>query len=197
MHSEWVEYINSHVDGAGAVAHIAELGDSSITVNTEKIFEVCKSLREGTHQMNVLQVISGVDFPEEGNIEINYILASFAKNTELILKVKVPRGDGKELPKIQSVCSVWKSANFQERECYDMLGVEFEGHPDLRRILTSDDWEGYPLRKDYVVAETYNGMEVNPIEKMNIGDREFGARHKHIQGGATSVLNYQVDAPAQ
>ena len=195
MHKEWADYINQQVAGANAVVNEAEVGDSSITVSSEKILEVCVSLKDGDHDFTTLQVITGADFLEDGELEISYILASFTKNTELILKVRVPRGDGQELPKLNSVCSVWKSANFQERECYDMVGVEFVNHPDFRRILCPDDWTGYPLRKDYVVQEKYLDMTVNPIEKMNIGDREFGAKHKHMKGAITSVDNYTVDAP--
>ena len=83
-----------------------------------------------------------------------------SKNTELILKVRLPRGDENNLPKVDSVCSVWKAANFQERECYDMMGVEFNNHPDLRRILCPEDWEGYPLRKDYEEPDYYRGVPV-------------------------------------
>lgn len=80
--------------------------------------------------------------------------------------------------KVESVCDVWKSADFQERETYDMLGVEFIGHPDMRRILCPEDWEGFPLRKDYVVQEVYQGMEVNPAHKINQGDFDFMAKAK-------------------
>lgn len=195
MHSTWASYINEKVSGANAVVNEVQAGDQSITVDAAHLKTVCEALKNGEHEFNVLQVVSGVDYPEEQIIEVNYILASFTKNTELILKVKLPRGDENNLPKVDSVASLWKAANFQERETFDMLGVEFVGHPDLRRILCPEDWKGFPLRKDYVVQEKYLDMVVNPIHKMNIGEREFGAKHEHIKGASTSVKNYTVEAP--
>jgi NADH-quinone oxidoreductase subunit C len=192
MHSQWCDFINHKVSGANAVVNKPEAGDSSITVNPAHIHKICLALRDGEHQFNVLQVITGCDWPEAGELEVTYILASFIKNTELLLKVRLPRGTNDNLPKIDSVASIWKSADFQERECYDMVGVEFVGHPDFRRVLCPYDWKGHPLRRDYVVEEVYNGMVVNPEHKMNIGEREFGARHENIDGGATSVDNYTV-----
>ena len=197
MHSSWADYINQKVSGANAVVNEAEIGDSSITVDSQHLLEVCRNLKEGEHEFNVLQVITGCDYPEENIIEVSYILASLIKNTEVILKVRLPRGDESNLPKVESVTSIWSAANFQERECYDMLGVEFNNHPDHRRILCPEDWEGFPLRKDYEVQEKYLDMVVNPIHKMNIGEREFGARHAHIKGGTTSIKNYEVDAPTE
>ena len=193
MHNEWASYINEKVPGSNAVANIAEVGDSSISISSEKLLEVCEILKTGEHEFNVLQVVTGCDYPEENKIEVSYILASFTKNTELILKAALDREGALE---IDSVCSVWSSANFLERETYDMLGVTFKGHPDHRRILCPEDWEGFPLRKDYTPSETYNGMTINPVHKMNIGEREFGAKHAHIKGASTSIKNYTVEAPA-
>ncbi|MCB9062769.1 MAG: NADH-quinone oxidoreductase subunit C [Halobacteriovoraceae bacterium] len=176
MHNEVVSFLNSKVSGCEANAHIAEVGDSSVSVNSAHIKDVCLALRDSDdYKFNVLQLISGVDFPEESKIEVNYILASMGegKNFELILKTKVDRKSSEDLPELSSVSDVWASANFQERECYDMLGVNFTGHPDLRRILCPDDWEGYPLRKDYVVVEKYRGMIVNPQDKVNNEERQF------------------------
>jgi len=195
MHSEWVQFINGKVNGANAATGVGEAGDSWIKVEAEKLFEVCEALKNSSHDFNALQVVSGVDYPAEQQIEVNYILASYTNNTELILKVRLPRGDENKLPKVKSVVSLWSGANFQERECYDMLGVHFEGHPDLRRVLCPYDWTGYPLRKDYVVQEKYLDMVVNPAHKMNAEERRFGAEHEYIQGASNSIENYKVDPP--
>jgi NADH-quinone oxidoreductase subunit C len=80
---------------------------------------------------------------------------------KFVLKVELPRDN----PKIGTVEGVWAIANWHEREAFDMFGIRFEGHSDLRRILCPDDWEGYPLRKDYEQPETYRGMPVKPVKQ--------------------------------
>lgn len=164
MHNEIVGLLNNRIKGVEATFNKAEVGDSSISVNPAFIVDVCKLLKEsGTHEFNVLQVITGCDYPEY--LELSYIIASFINNTELILKVKLQK-QGDSLPKIASVSDVWKAANWLERECYDMVGVEFTGHPDCGRILCPDGFVGYPLRKDFKSEESYNGMVINPASKM-------------------------------
>ncbi|MBP9675098.1 MAG: NADH-quinone oxidoreductase subunit C [Bacteriovoracaceae bacterium] len=176
MHNELTSFLQNKFPNAKIELQKKEVGDEFIILGESKnIVEVCETLKNSPDYLfNVLQVISGVDYPTENMIEVNYILASFSKNLELILKVRLPR----ENPTIQTVSSVWKSADFQERECYDMLGVIFEGHPDFRRILCPDDWEGYPLRKDYVPAKMYKHMEIYPEDKMNLADQEFVKKQK-------------------
>ncbi len=194
MLNEIVTFLNNEVSGCNAVLNTAEVGDSSITIDAKHIKPACVALKNSsTFKMNVLQVISGVDYPETSEIEISYMLASFIENTEFILKVRVPRGDDSNLPSVESVCDVWKSANFLERETYDMLGVTFENHPDHRRILCGDDWKGYPLRKDYVVEKVYNGMVVDPEEKINKADIEFFAKMRLEHEDATAVSGSWVD----
>lgn len=188
MHNQIAEFLNKTVPGCNAVVNVpvASVGDSSITVNPENILEVCKALKASSEfEMNVLQVITGTDYPDR--IELSYILASFIKNSEVILKVKLPRGDKFNLPKINSLTSVWSAANFQERETYDMIGVEFVGHPDPRRILTPYDWDGHPLRRDYVVQEKYLDMVVDPPGKNNTDDQMFGKRLKEELGDPKRV----------
>lgn len=188
MHNQTAETINRLVPGSNAVANIATVGDSSITVQAENILEVCRALKAEGY--NVLQAITATDYPDR--IELTYILADFTKNLELLLKANVSRGDGSgnnkdSLAKINSVVSVWNAANFQEREAYDMMGVNFVGHPDLRRVLTPDDWIGYPLRKDYVVQEKYLDMLVNPPSKINTEDHMFGKKLKEQIGDPKKV----------
>lgn len=188
MHNQTAETINRLVPGSNAVVNVATIGDSSITVQSENILEVCRALKAEGY--NVLQAITATDYPDR--IELTYILADFTKNLELLLKANVGRGDGSgnnkdTLAKINSVVSVWNAANFQEREAYDMMGVNFVGHPDLRRILTPDDWTGYPLRKDYVVQEKYLDMVVNPPSKINTEDHMFGKKLKEQIGDPKKV----------
>lgn len=188
MHNEIASKLNGLVSGSNAVANIATVGDSSITVEAGKILEVCKALKAEGY--NVLQAITGTDYADR--IELTYILADFTKNLELLVKTKLGRGDGSgnnkdTLPKIDSVVSVWNAANFQERETYDMIGVNFVGHPDHRRILTPDDWQGYPLRRDYVVQEKYLDMTVNPAHKINSADHMFGKNLKAEIGDPKKV----------
>tara|TARA_R110002072_G_scaffold64203_2_gene159207 strand:+ start:48085 stop:48681 length:597 start_codon:yes stop_codon:yes gene_type:complete len=171
MHKEIADFINSKVSGANACVVEAEVGDNLIFVEASSILEVCKNLKNSDYDMNVLQCVTGTDY--EDRIEVSYIIASFTKNSEVIIKAKLPKTSSDATVAIDSVCSVWKSANFLERETYDMLGVVFTSHPDMRRILCPDDWEGYPLRKDYKVQEVYNDMVVDPPEKVNKADHNF------------------------
>ena len=188
MHNQIAETINAKVPGAGAQATLATLGSSFVSVDAEKILEVCHHLK--SEGFNVLEVISGIDFSDR--IEVVYSLADFHANRDLLLKVKIGRGDGngnnkETLPKLNSVTSVWSSAHFQERETYDMVGVNFVGNPDLRRILCPDDWSGYPLRRDYVVQEKYLDMVVNPVGKINTDDHMFGKKLKEEIGDPKKV----------
>lgn len=111
----------------------------------------------GRLAFNYMACLSGVDYPAEGQVGIVCNLESIGQHPHRIaVKVKCPR-DGGSIP---SVSCVWHTANWHEREAYDMFGMIFTGHPDLRRILCPDDWTGFPLRKDYQVQETYHGIKV-------------------------------------
>lgn len=188
MHNQIASTLNSKVPGANAQALIATIGDSSVLVEAGKILEVCKILK--SEGFNVLQVITGTDYADR--IEVTYSLADFISNREVLIKVKLSRGDGNgnnkdTLPKLDSVSRLWRAAHFQERETYDMMGVNFVGNPDLRRILCPDDWTGYPLRKDYVVQEKYLDMVVNPAHKVNTEDHMFGKKLKEQIGDPKKV----------
>jgi NADH-quinone oxidoreductase subunit C len=120
--------------------------EPSLTVAKESLVAVCEFLKgEEGGGYKYLVDETAVDYPKrDKRFEIVYHLYSFQKNDRLRLKVLA--GEGEKIP---SVTGVWPTANWLEREVYDMFGVEYDGHPDLRRILLPDEWVGYPLRKDY------------------------------------------------
>ena len=105
-------------------------------------------------KLDWLQNLSGVDYVADGKMCVVYDLWSFDHRHEFAVKVFTPRDN----PSIPSVCDYWPAADWNEREAYDMFGIDFPGHPDLRRILCADDWEGFPLRKDYVFPREYHGI---------------------------------------
>lgn len=120
------------------------LRDPFILVATDKLVEICRFLRDDERtQFAMLHCISGVE--QADCFESVYHLFSFHLKTIATLKARAPKDD----PRVPSVASVWPAANWHERESYDMLGIVYEGHPDLARILLPDEWEGHPLRKDY------------------------------------------------
>lgn len=185
MLKEITEFLNQNVSNSSASLVEAEVGSTPIVISSASLKAVCFALRDSSnYQFSVLQVVSAVDY--EDRIEVNYMLCSFEKNLELILKVSLAKS-GDELPKIDSVCDVWKAANFLEREVYDLMGVDFTGHPDLRRILCPDDWEGHPLRKDYKVQESWQGFEINPAHKINQNDFDFMTKLKIEQANPKLV----------
>jgi len=105
-------------------------------------------------RFDCLSNLTGVDYPKESHIQVVYHLFSYALRHSFVLKVNASRDD----PRVATVSSVWSTADWQEREAFDLLGVHFEGHPDLRRILMPEDWPGHPLRKDFVEPQEYHGI---------------------------------------
>jgi len=93
---------------------------------------------------------------EKSTMEVLYHLYSIPYNHNIVMKVETDRGN----PIVDTVSSVWRTADWHEREAYDMFGIKFNNHPDLRRILLPADWEGFPLRKDYQEQEYYHGIKV-------------------------------------
>ncbi len=98
--------------------------------------------------------LSGVDWVN--NLEVVYHIYSMTYHHKLVIKVPLTKDD----PKIESVSGIWATANWHEREAYDLFGIIFENHPDLRRILLPEDWEGHPLRKDYIPQKEYKGIDL-------------------------------------
>ncbi|SEN52009.1 NADH dehydrogenase subunit C [bacterium A37T11] len=134
----------------------------ALVIKTNMIREVCFLLRDHEQTwFDFLSCLSGVDNGiQAGTFAVVYHLASIPYKTQLTLKVVVPNDRGTTLPVVPSVGTIWKTAEWHEREAFDLVGIFFDGHPDLRRILLPDDWEGYPLRKDYQEAEMYHGISI-------------------------------------
>jgi NADH-quinone oxidoreductase subunit C len=149
------------------------VADPFVVVEPQDLVAVCRFLRDDPRlRFEMLNCISGVDYLEpdpkkapkagfEPHVEVVYHLQSFTHRHRFVLKVILPRWkDGKEgeLPEVPSVTPVWAAADWHEREVYDLSGVLFAGHPDLRRILLAEDWVGHPLRKDYKYPLEYHGI---------------------------------------
>jgi len=118
--------------------------NQSIKVKPEKIVEVMQEIRENPdYDFKVLMNLSSVDYPE--NFTVVYHLNSLTYFHKLTVKVELDKAK----PQVPSITSLWIAANVQEREVYDLMGIEFTGHPNLKRILLSDDFDGHPLRKDF------------------------------------------------
>ncbi|HEX6439013.1 MAG TPA: NADH-quinone oxidoreductase subunit C [Candidatus Binatia bacterium] len=133
----------------------ADVPEPYLFVNAEAIVEVCRFLHDDADlKFEVLSDQTAVDWPKEEKIQLVYHLYSYSDRHQVVLKVDLPR----DTPKIATVENIWKVANWFEREIFDLFGVIFEGHSDLRRILLPEDWEGFPLRKDYIEQEEYDGI---------------------------------------
>lgn len=153
---EILDSLKSQFGDAILEAKLEGVIDPFIKVAPEKVKDVCYFLRDQEKMsFDTLNLLTGMDYTG-GKLGVVYHLSSTKLQHKIVLKVEVPADNAH----VQSVESVWKTANWHEREAYDMIGLIFDGHPDLRRILMPDDWEGHPLRKDYKVPEFYNGMKV-------------------------------------
>ena len=140
-------------------AQVIECNDTAkdpwILVEAPAIVEITGYCRdEADLRFDALSNQSGVDYKEGGYIEIVYHLYSYPHRHAVVLKVRTPR-DEAEVPTVEPV---WKAANWLEREIYDLLGVTFSGHSDLRRLLMPEDWVGHQLRKDFVEPAEYHGI---------------------------------------
>ena len=120
--------------------------DAFAVLRADALTAVCEYLKTDVDlAFDTLVNLSAVDWPKKNQIEVVYHLWSYRRRHSFVLKVQLDRAT----PSVASVASIWKSADWLEREQFDLMGVRFEGHPDLRRIMMPDDWVGHPLRKDY------------------------------------------------
>jgi len=178
-----------HDDGAhvakdsAADAHAASgrgHGDTKFThhvpgawVPVDRLLEIARVLRdEAPFRLDYCSFVSAVDWPDQQTFEVVYHLFSMAARHEVLIKVRVPRDDAR----LPSVTGLWSTANWHEREAYDLFGITFAGHPDLRRIMMTEDWRGHPLRKDYVYEEPrwlvdLAAQRQREIEGLGLGER--------------------------
>jgi len=159
-------------------------------VSPDAIAEVARFVKSDKDlAFDNLMCLSAVDYPKENppRMEVVYHLLSYAHHHTFVLKVHTPR-EGARVPSVEEI---WPVANWHEREAYDLFGVVFEGHSDLRRILLPDDWPGHPLKKDWVDPDYYNGMHVKPTaqmaerfqagEKIGVGPFDFTPPNRHVE----------------
>ncbi len=125
---------------------IVEANEQAILVKSESLFEIARYLKETPGlEFDYLTMLTAVDYFDY--FEVVYRLTSMTKNQAMTMKT---RCYGRDNPTVPSVVKLWKGADFQERETYDLLGVKFEGHPNMKRIVLWEGFQGYPLRKDYL-----------------------------------------------
>jgi NADH-quinone oxidoreductase subunit C len=144
---------SAHPDNAAVKALTALATDAkydrnelTITVGRENIIQACQAVQQAGY--NFLEDVTAVDwYPSEPRFQITYHILSMSLKSRLRLVVRLNSEDAA----IDSIVGFWPSANFYEREIFDLFGVHFGGHPNLRRIMMPEDWQGHPLRKDYPV----------------------------------------------
>lgn len=133
-----------------------------VQIQANQLFELCQFLANDERLFfDYLACVTGIDNgPAANTMEVIYHLTSIPYEHNLAIKVIVERPADGTPPKVPSVSSIWRTADWHERETYDLVGISFENHPDLRRILLPNDWHGHPLRKDYQAQEFYHGIKV-------------------------------------
>jgi NADH-quinone oxidoreductase subunit C len=139
---------------------------TTIYASRDHVPALARALRERL-AFNFLSELTAVDFwPKEPRFEVVYVLVSIANRLRLRMKVRLPADD----PHVTTVCDVWPAANWLEREVWDLFGIAFDGHPDPRRLLMPEDWQGFPLRKDHPVQIR---MTPNASEALQVTEEEF------------------------
>ncbi|MDE3156162.1 MAG: NADH-quinone oxidoreductase subunit C [Acidobacteriota bacterium] len=146
----------------------------TIYVDREQLLAVARALHDADGlRFHVLADMIGVDLlPRQPRFEVVYHLVAPSTPARMRLKVRVPGDD----PRVPSVTGIWADANWLEREVWDLMGIVFDGHGDLRRLLTPDDWEGHPLRKDYPVQIRLTPRATEPLQ---VTEEEFRANLAH------------------
>jgi NADH-quinone oxidoreductase subunit C len=148
--------------GSAITETVSTLGQQIIRVTKDSLLELCRFLHDDEEvPFDMCSDLTAVHWPERAGQEFDVVVILYSVSNNRMLRVKVSLADGEACP---SVTSIWGGADWLEREAYDMFGVKFEGHPDLRRILLPPDWPGYPLRKEYPIEYRDNEWTDKHIE---------------------------------
>ncbi|CAM3189421.1 NADH-quinone oxidoreductase subunit C [Stackebrandtia soli] len=164
---ELVEVLGEAVGGEAVRAVVVDRGELTLHVDPDNVLNVCRALRDDPDlRFELCSSVSGVDYPsQEKRLHVVYHLTSMTFRRRVRIETAVSVED----PHVDSVTEVYPTADWQERETYDMFGVVFDGHPNLTRILMPDDWEGFPQRKDYplggIPVEYKNDAEIAPPDE--------------------------------
>jgi len=177
--------------GAELVAYEDAVDPYTIIKDATKFLMIMGHLRnDPTLQFNFLRSVAGVDYPEDNRIASVYHLWSYEHKHAHVVKFYCDR----ENPEVPSVEKLWPTANWFERECYDLLGIIYLGHPDLRRIMLPDDWTGHPLRKDYAEQADYHGIGTTRASPLDAFAQMDDARRKAREERGEPVPPPQVSA---
>jgi NADH-quinone oxidoreductase subunit C len=146
----------------GSVIESEDLAEKQVELKAEQWFDIATFLKEDPNlSFDQLECITGIDLGEEASLQTRYNLHSM----EYRHKIEILISHDRKEPKVASIEKIWRIGDWFERETYDMFGIVYEGHRDLRRILCPDDWEGWPLRKDYEGQESYHGIVVPKMKE--------------------------------
>ena len=171
--------------------------DAFAVVKAERIVEICRHLKTTPGlDFDYLEDVTAIDWPKRNVIEVVYIAISLKHRHIIKLKVEADRAN----PVVPSIVGVWKAANWLEREVYDLFGVTFTGHPDLRRIMLPDDWVGHPLRKDYQEAGGWHGItnvRENSLVELKRLDDQSRAEHAATHPPPAAPPPAAAPAPAE
>lgn len=162
--SELTGLLNRSLGEGTAVVSDIPSDPPCLVIQGNLILKTCELLRnDPSASFDMLECISGIDNGREaGTMEVIYHLCSIPLESRIALRVILPRPAAEdEMPEIESITSLWGTAEWLERETFDLLGIHFRGNPDLRRILLPMDWKGYPLRKDYKTEEYFHHVKVD------------------------------------
>jgi NADH-quinone oxidoreductase subunit C len=165
--------------------------DAFCKVKAARLVEVATFLRDDPAlRFDFLQCVTGLDYPKQKILVSVYHLYSYQHRHDFVVKVEVDRDN----PLLPSVTSVWKTADWNEREQYDLIGLQYTGHPELKRLLMPDDWVGHPMRKDYKEADNYREMPTNRYSVMELLSA-YDKEHPQTEGDRPRIV--KEEAPPQ